>query len=229
VHNRRAAVVPSLTRRAKESTLPRSPVNTRRATVDDIPVLAGLSQELSQLGGRAERAINPVAIPDIAERLREAIVGDKCQVVLACADGDPAGMAIYRAIRPDPLSDSQVLQMTHVIVTPGKRRRGVGRALLAAAADIADGLAVEHVGVGVYPSLRDASRFYARLGFAPVLVQRIAPVGVLRRRLGGGDGAVARVEDLVRRRSRVRRPLPAQHPRTRTTTPVAPTGTDPGA
>jgi GNAT superfamily N-acetyltransferase len=206
--------------------VPRSPVTTRLAALDDVPVLVALWHELRQIGGRAERAMNPVATPDIAGRLRDAIVSDTCQVVLACADGEPAGMAIYRPIRPDPLSESRVLQMTHVIVSPGKRRRGVGRALLAAGADIADSLMVEHLGVGVYPSLRDASRFYARLGFAPVLVQRIAPVGVLRRRLGGNDGTVARVEDLVRRRSRVRRPLPAPRPR-RAAEPVAPTGTDP--
>jgi GNAT superfamily N-acetyltransferase len=197
------------------------------ATTDDIPVLVALWHELRQLGGRAERAMNPVAIPDIAMRLRQAIVDESCHVVLASADGEPAGMAIYRPIRPDPLSDSLVLQMTHVIVATGKRRRGVGRALLAAGADIADSLAVEHVGVGIYPSLRDASRFYARLGFAPVLVQRIAPVGVLRRRLGGTDGTVARVEDLVRRRNRIRRPLPAPRPPRRTPEAVAPTGTDP--
>ena len=207
--------------------MPRSPVTARRATVDDIPALVGLWQELRQLGGRAERAMNPVAIPDIDVRLREAIAGDECHVVLASADGEPAGMAIYRPIQPDPLSDSRVLQMTHVIVTPGKRRRGVGRALLAAGADIAERLAVEHVGVGVYPSLRDASRFYARLGFAPVVVQRIAPIGVLRRRLGAADTTVARVEDLVRRRSRVRRPLPAPRAARRSAEPVAPTGTEP--
>jgi len=207
--------------------VPRSPVSTRLATLDDVPVLVALWHELRQLGGRAERAMNPVAVPDIAVRLRQAIADDRCHVVLASADGEPAGMAIYRPIHPDPLSDSRVLQMTHLIVAPGKRRRGVGRALIAAGADIADSLMVEHVGVGVYQSLRDASRFYARLGFAPVLVQRIAPIGVLRRRLGGGESAVARVEDLVRRRSRVRRPLPAPRQARRTAETVAPTGTDP--
>jgi len=207
--------------------VPRSPVSTRLATLDDIPVLVALWHELRQLGGRAERAMNPVATPDIAGRLREAIASESCHVVLASADGESAGMAIYRPIRPDPLSDSRVLQMTHVIVSPGKRRRGVGRALLAAGADIADSLMVEHVGVGVYPSLRDASRFYARLGFAPMLVQRVAPIGVLRRRLGGTESTVARVEDLVRRRSRVRRPLPAPRTARRTPDAVAPTGTDP--
>ncbi|MBV9098158.1 MAG: GNAT family N-acetyltransferase [Frankiaceae bacterium] len=199
--------------------MPRSPVTTRLATLHDVPVLAALWHELRQLGGRAERAMNPVAIPDIAARLAQAIAADDCRVVLACADGEPAGMAIYRPIQPDPLSDSEVLQMTHVIVSPGKRRRGVGRALVAAGADIADALQVEHVGVGVYPSLRDASRFYARLGFAPVLVQRIAPIGVLRRRLGA-DNSLARVEDLVRRRNRVRRPLPAPRAGRRTAEPA---------
>jgi hypothetical protein len=67
---------------------------------------------------------------------------------------------------------------------------------------------VEHVVTGLYPSMRDASRFYARLGFAPVLVQRVAPVGVLRRRLSGEQAS--RIDDVVRRRSRLRRPVPAQ-------------------
>jgi len=74
---------------------------------------------------------------------------------------------------------------------------------------------------------KGAGRFYARLGFAPMLVQRVAPVGVLRRRLGGTETTVARVEDLVRRRSRVRRPLPAPRQGRRTPETVAPTGTDP--
>jgi GNAT superfamily N-acetyltransferase len=183
-------------------------------------VLVALWKELRQL--RAERAVNPLAVPDIAVRLAQAIADDDCHVLLACTDGEPAGMAICRPICPDPLSDSQVLQMTHLIVAPGQRRRGVGRALLVATADLADGLHVEHVGVGVYPSLRDASRFYARLGFAPVLVQRIAPVGVMRRRLGTGESGLLRVEDLVRRRNRGRRPLPTQRPGRRTAAPLAP-------
>jgi GNAT superfamily N-acetyltransferase len=172
-------------------------------------VLVGLWKELRQVGGRAERAVNPVAVADIAERFRDAIAQGRCRVVLACADGEPAGMAVFRAIRPDPLSDSRVVQVSHVVVASGKRRRGVGHALVAAAADYADEVMVEHIAAGVYPSLRDASRFYARLGFAPVLVQRVAPVAVLRRRLSG-EGGTLRIDDLVRRRSRLRRPVPAQ-------------------
>ena len=190
--------------------MPRTPVVTRTAGADDIPVLLALWQELAEVGARAERAVNPLATtPDIATRLADAIARDDCRVVLACADGEPAGMAMFHAVRPDPLSDSTVLRMIHVVVAKAHRRRGVGHALTAAAVEIADELHIEHVSVGVYPSLREASRFYARLGFAQVMVRRVAPVSVLRRRLSG-DAASLRMEDLVRRRTRMRRPVPAQ-------------------
>jgi GNAT superfamily N-acetyltransferase len=181
---------------------------------------------LKQVGARAERAVNPMAVPDVGARLAQAIEDDDCRVVVAHADDQLAGMAVLRDLRPDPLSEHRVVQVSHVVVASGKRRRGVGHALLAAAADFADERQIEHVSAGVYPSLRDVSRFYARLGFAPVMVHRVAPVGVLRRRLGNGfptnsataaaeAAAINRVDDLVRRRSRLRRPVPAQRARLR--------------
>jgi ribosomal protein S18 acetylase RimI-like enzyme len=196
--------------------VPHSTVITRRATVADVPALVSLWTELRDMGARAERAVNPISTPDIAVRLAEVIAGERTHVVLACRSGEPAGMAVCRVVHPDPLSDSRVLQVSHVVVARQHRRRGVGHALLAAAVEIADAEQLEHVGVEVYPSVREASRFYARLGFAPVTVQRVAPLSVLRRRLGG-ERASARAEDLVRRRTRVRRPLPAQRESRRTT------------
>lgn len=199
--------------------MPRSPVLTRPASAADVPILVTLFSELRQVGGRAERAVNPIAFADVAERLAEAIASERCRVVLACVGGEPAGMAVLRAIHPDPLSCSQVVQISHAVVAHGKRRRGVGHALVAAAADFADELQVEHVSAGLYPSLRDASRFYARLGFAPLFVQRVAPVAIVRRRLGA-ESPTARVDDLVRRRNRLRRPVPAQRITGRVSEPV---------
>jgi len=193
--------------------VPRSPVLTRTASLADIPGLAALWRELRQVGGRAERAVNPVAIPDIEQRLAGTIQDPDCRVVLATVEGQPGGMVVLRISRPDPLSDSQVVQLVHVIVADGKRRRGVGHALVSAAADFADDRQVEHLTAGMYPSLRDASRFYARLGFAPLLVQRVAPVAVVRRRLGAD--AHVRADDVVRRRNRLRRPVPPQRPAAR--------------
>jgi len=206
--------------------VPRSPVLTRTASLADVPSLAALWGELRQVGGRAERAVNPVAIPDIEPRLAATIQDSDCRIVLATAGGLPAGMAVLRVARPDPLSDSQVVQLVHVIVADGHRRHGVGHALVAAAVDFADDRQVEHLTAGMYPSLRDASRFYARLGFAPVLVQRVAQVAAVRRRLGAdaysrlgadaysrvGADVYSRADDVVRRRSRLRRPVPPQRP-----------------
>jgi GNAT superfamily N-acetyltransferase len=194
----------------EEHSVPRPPIHTRAATTADVPSLVALWKELRQVGGRAERAVNPMGVADVADRFRAAIESTDTRVVVACDGAAPGGMAVLRVVRPDPLSTHRVVQISHVVVAHGLRRRGVGHALVAAAAEYADELQVDHVTAGIYPSLREAGRFYARLGFAPLLVQRVAPVSVLRRRLGVETTGTTRVEDLVRRRNRLRRPLPSQ-------------------
>lgn len=186
----------------------RAPVVTSVASVEDVPVLVGLWSELRRVGARAERAVNPLAVPDIEQRLAETMRDPDVRIVVARCDGQPAGMAVLSIARPDPLSEGRIVRLVHLVVAPGFRRRGVGHALAGAAAAFAEERQIEHVGVAVYPSLRDASRFFARLGFAPVVVQRIAPVSLLRRRVGGE--VVPLRDDVVRRRSRLRRPVPSQ-------------------
>ena len=56
--------------------------------------------------------------------------------------------------------------------------------LLRAAVTFADEVGAGDVVVNVPPSARDVNRFYARLGFSPMVVRRSAPLGQLRRRLG---------------------------------------------
>jgi GNAT superfamily N-acetyltransferase len=187
-------------------------VLTRLATHDDLSTLLGLWDELRQVGGRAERAVNPLTAVDVRERLAQVLDDPTCRVVLACSDGTPAGMAVLRIVRPDPLSDAQLVQVAHLVVSGTKQHHGVGHALVAAASDFATERHVDHVAVSVYPSLRDASRFYARLGFAPLAVRRIAPVSVLRRRLDN-DSTMPLLGDAVRRRTRLIRPVPPQRAR----------------
>jgi hypothetical protein len=129
-------------------------------------------------------------------------------------------MAVIRIIHPDPMSDEGFVYIAHLVVMRGKRQRGVGHALIQAATDFAVERKVEHVGVGVYPTLRDASRFYARLGFAPAALHRVAPVNVLRRRMGPDRGQPVMFGERVRR-SRLPRALPPQR-RRRPVEPVGP-------
>jgi GNAT superfamily N-acetyltransferase len=192
-------------------------VITRAATSEDLPTLLALWDELRQIGGRAERAVNPIVATDARDRFAEVLLDPACRVEIACVDGAPAGMAVMKIARPDPLSDAQLVHVAHLVVARNRQQHGVGHALLSAAADFAAENHLDHVAASVYPSLRDASRFFARLGFAPVAVRRVAPLAVLRRRLGR-DSATPLLGDAVRRRTRLIRPVPPQRVRRTTHT-----------
>ena len=193
----------------------RSHVLTRMATPEDIPVLLELWDELRQLGGRGERVNNPVSTIDVRERLSAVLANPSYRIVIAHLADVPAGMAVLQMTRPDPFADGKVLNVAHLVVSRATQHKGVGRALLAAAADFATEKRLDQVSVSVYPSLREASRFFARLGFAPAATRRVAPVNVLRRRLGSEPGAPA-TADMLRRRTRLVRAVPT--PRSRRTT-----------
>ena len=96
------------------------------------------------------------------------------------------------------LATAPAVVLSHLTVAANSRRAGVGRVLVAAATQWAAECDVDHLRVAVYASSREANRFFARLGFAPVSVNRVAPVAALRRILGAevpaaeadsGDGA----------------------------------------
>jgi len=185
--------------------MPHRAVQTRIATPADVEVLAIIWNEINELGARAERAINPLTVADATQRFTEVVKRDDTDVIIACDDDEVAGLAIVRVVQPDPLSPTRLLQLSNIVVNSGHRRRGVGHALIAAAADYADERGLDHLSAGVYPSLREAGRFFVRLGFAPVAVQRVAAVTALQRRLAVGPGAT--VDERVRRR-RLRPALP---------------------
>jgi GNAT superfamily N-acetyltransferase len=190
----------------------RTQVHTRIATSDDAPALLALWDELRHIGGRGERAANPGSGLDVSERLAALLDHPSYRVVIASIDDIPAGMAVLHVTRPDPFTDSRVVNVAHLVVSPGTRHNGVGHALVTAAADFATERRLDQVSVSIYPSLRDASRFFARLGFAPAAVRRVAPLNVLRRRLGA-DSVTPAVADTIRRRTRLLRPVPAQRSR----------------
>jgi GNAT superfamily N-acetyltransferase len=184
-------------------------VNTRIAEHADLPTLLALWDELRVVGGRAERALNPTTTPDVSARLSDVLNDQLCRVVLACSDGVPVGMAILQVTRPDPLSHTELVNLAHIVVSRSQRQHGIGHALVAAAADYASERHIDHVTASVYPSLRDTSRFFARIGFAPAAVHRVAPVAALRRRLDT-DGSMPLLGTAVRRRTRLLRPVPVQ-------------------
>jgi GNAT superfamily N-acetyltransferase len=185
--------------------VPRPELNVRDATVADLPVLLELGDELrDQLlplpssrrsGGAAARQL-------LLSRYEEALADeDRHLVVAVCVQAgreEVLGMGLMTVAPANALLDVPAVHLSHAVVAGRHRRRGAGRALIAAAATWADQLGVEQLVVAVHPGARDANRFLARLGFAPVDLQRSAPVAAVRRRLAAAE--VRPLDHLARRR-----------------------------
>lgn len=182
----------------------RPSVAVRDAHPDDLPALMAMWDELRSVGSRLERVM-PVADEDgVLERLDAVTADPMSRALVATVDGQVVGMTVLTASKYAPLFDQRAVHAHYLHVRDGYRRQGVGKALLAAAVTFAEEEGAEHVLTSVMPQMRDTQRFYARLGFGPVVVRRSVPVSALRRRLAG-DGAASISDHLVARRRTLRR------------------------
>jgi GNAT superfamily N-acetyltransferase len=157
--------------------------------------------ELRDIGGRLERATPAVSVEGAVDRLLAVTADPDWRALVATVDDRVAGMAIVNRTKYAPLFDQDAVHVHYLHVRDGFRRRGVGKALLAAAAAFAEEIGAEHVMTSVLPQLRETNRFYARLGFGPVVVRRSVPVTILRRRLAAEGVKAAPDNVLVRRRT----------------------------
>jgi ribosomal protein S18 acetylase RimI-like enzyme len=154
------------------------PVRVRSVVLDDLPALLELGDELGRTTGRA----------GASQRFSDAIADPDRHLVLAVTDGDdgeelPLGMALFTIGTANPLFGVAAVHITHAVVGHHHRKRGAGKALVAAAAAFAEERGIEQLVISVHPASREAARFYARLGFAPLAVRRTASVALVRRRL----------------------------------------------
>ena len=159
-------------------------VVVREAQPDDAEGLIAVWADLVAVAGR--RGVLSAQVPSVpAVRRRVAELDDdpRRRVLVAVNGGDVVGAAVLSREPLSPLHDEPAVRMSYLHVLPGHRRRGIGHALLSAAASWAADSGAEHLAVDVHPQARDANRFLARLGFGQLLVQRVAPVASLRRRL----------------------------------------------
>jgi ribosomal protein S18 acetylase RimI-like enzyme len=167
--------------------LARSTVRVRGATEEDLPALLRLAAELRDASNLRHHVRLPVN-PDAGLRARyAALLADPDRRILVAVDAGSAEVLGMMVLAPDVLSallEHRVAFVSHLLVASRHRRCGAGRALVAAAVSYADEFGLDQVVVGVSPHSRDANRFYARLGFAPMVIQRLAAVPLLRRSLG---------------------------------------------
>lgn len=192
--------------------MPWCPVRVRPVTLDDLPTLLELGAELRDQvipmeGGARVRGGTMASRAALSQRYSEAIADPSRHLVLAVGgkeDGpeEPLGMALFSISTANALLDIPAVHVSHAVVPDKHRRRGAGKALVAAATAFADEHGIEQLVVSVHPGSRDAARFFARLGFAPLAVRRTAPVSVVRRKLAQNERAGRSVDHIVRRRPR---------------------------
>ena len=188
--------------------MPWSPVRVRPVTLADLPALLELAGELQDQvlpveGGSRSRAASAASRVSLSQRYAEAIADPDRHLVLAVDGGETEaeealGMAVFIVASLNALLDVPAVHVSHAVVADRHRRRGAGKALVAAAASFAEERGIEQIVISVHPGSRDAARFFARLGFVPLSVRRSAPVSVVRRRLAPSERSV---EQVLRRRA----------------------------
>lgn len=174
-------------------------LTTRVATREDAPVLAELWSDAVRRADRSDQAA------DLELVVKGAAASPEQRVLVVEYDGQLAGAVYLRITTLSPLNLEPCVQAIHPRVFDHFRRHGVGRTLMEAATAFAEENGILHVVTAVPHSSRDANRFMARLGLAPVVMYRIAPTTLLRNRvspprsaLGGDNG---RTKVLAARRS----------------------------
>lgn len=186
--------------------MPRGNVRVRTAGLDDLDAFLDLSRELDRITagspGTYPRLPLPATEGTVAERYSHLLEDPDWRLVLA-VDGEsdePLGMAVLARDGISAQLGAPAVYLSHVVVAPAHRRRGAGRALVRAATTYADELCCEHVIVGVTTDGREAHRFFARLGFAPLVTRRVASVATLRRKLGIVQHPMEMSAQVIRRR-----------------------------
>jgi ribosomal protein S18 acetylase RimI-like enzyme len=162
----------------------------RTAGLGDVPALVELIGAVDVTTGTfSGRALLDPSDDHLTERLTEILREDSRTLLIAVDDSTEriVGLLVAKRDEIGAIDLTPVLHVSHLMVAPKSRRRGIGRTLLTAAVHLAEELGIEHVLASASSGSREANRYLARIGFAPMVVHRVAPTAELRRSLGMVD------------------------------------------
>jgi ribosomal protein S18 acetylase RimI-like enzyme len=161
-------------------------VKIRPAEHEDVKDLTALIKTVDTTSGVfSGRALLDHDESHIQSRLEEILEEASRSLLVAVDDSaEIVGLLVARLDEIGAIDLTPVLHISHLLVAPKQRRRGIGRALLVAAVHLAEEREVDRIVATAAAGSREANRYLARLGFAPLVVHRVASTGTLRRSLG---------------------------------------------
>jgi ribosomal protein S18 acetylase RimI-like enzyme len=151
----------------------------RKATKNDQELIRELWLEFeSDLGGPDYlRETWEDAWSDLSQTLRDGVA------LIAEDDDGPVGFVFCVLGEPG----RRTAHVTDIYVRSEARNKGVGRALLAGILEPARAAGLDQASLEVLIANSDARRLYERLGFTPMDVFMVAPLGALADRLASSD------------------------------------------
>jgi len=155
--------------------------------------------EIQEGGGRLARALGR---GDSGQRLAVLARYNGGRLLVAEIDDELVGMAFVQNQSLVPAVEVAAVHVGFIHVRAAHRGRGIGKSLINGILDYADEVGAAEVSVAVDPGMRDANRFFARLGMRPLATHRSSSVTVLRRRLAAEGLRADVAHDLTSRRRR---------------------------
>lgn len=150
---------------------------------------AGLQPDLIDLwvANRVEGGSSPEATQRIATdgSLPASLERPGVTAFLAVCDGEPVGYLVLSDTTTGVFVDAPCVAIDQLYVRAEWRKHGVARQLLSTAATYADRMGADQIASNVPAQVRDANRFFARLGFTPTVVRRVTTPSALHRKLAG--------------------------------------------
>jgi ribosomal protein S18 acetylase RimI-like enzyme len=137
----------------------------RRGTVRDRAFVIDLGRRVSPTSVSSLRIALPPLVEGAYERLVEYVLAREHDVLIAEADGSPAGFALLIYDLPDEITLTEQAFVAYMAVEPEQQRRGVGRELLGSIEAHARKRGLPYLSLMVTEDNAAARELYAAAGF----------------------------------------------------------------
>lgn len=188
-------------------------IEVRDARAGDAGALVALWRELTTGTGHHPRLPGAPAAAAAEVAIGKHLDNPFARLLVGELDGVVHAMAYLRRTPISPLHNDVTVTVEYLHVSDSARRHGLGKALIAEAANWADHENCAHLAVVAPTSAREANRFLARLGLGQAGVLRFATTHTVRRRLAADHAPnllalLSSRRSVIARRAQLGRPLP---------------------